>query len=201
MSYEFRVNSIADSTKKSRLMQWDTYLKACKFYGWEPFKCSVKQACQYVSWLSSKLEYTSILAYYQAVIFFHVCKGVEPVRMADPVLKSTLAGIKRSKLDHKIGKDPIFPEHLVKVSKVVRIIDEAELLVFVAMLLMFRSLLRVSHIVKSDHTLLRSDVKFNVNGALLSINSSKTVRKGGQVFYFTPNTLQVEYTLSSKHNK
>ena len=48
---------------------------------------------------------------------------------------------------------------------------------------LFRTLLRVSHVVWSDHTLLHSDVKFNVNGMLVAVRSLETRRKGDEVAF------------------
>ena len=76
------------------------------------------------------------------------------------------------------GKDPIFPTHLRAIAKIVKFYDVLDVLVFVATLLMFRSLLRVSHIVDSSHTLLRSDVVFNDSGCVLLVRSSKTLKAG-----------------------
>ena len=178
-----RLNSVSDATIKSRQMQWNCYLRACVMFDWTPFPCGVDQACKYVTYLSDRLKFSSILAYYQAVIFYHTCEGLEPVRVSNPVLKATLNGIKRLRPSKEVGKDPMFPHHLERIVVVVNFDVELELLVFVAALLMFRSLLRVSHIICSEHTLLRSDVQFNSGGFLLRVRSSKTVRRGEGVNY------------------
>ena len=173
---------MSQSTLKSREMQWGCYLRACVEYDWAPMPCNVEQACLYVSHLAGNLQYSSILAYYQAVIFFHVCAGLNPVRLSNPVLKATMNGIKRLGPSAPRGKDPIFPCHLREISRVVDYTDIAEYLVFVAALLLFRSLLRVSHVIVSAHTLLRSDVMFNENGCVLLVRSSKTLQKGAENF-------------------
>ena len=182
-AYLYRENSVSDSTKKTRKMQWNCYLKTCKDYGWAPMPCGREQACLYVTALASRLEFQSVLTYYQAVVYFHVCNGVDPVRQSDPVLKATLSGIERSMIDHKVGKDPLLPVHLVQISKVVDVSNDLEFIVFVAILLMFRTLLRVSHVVKSPHTLRRADVKFNKSGLLLAVRSSKTGKVNGEVVF------------------
>ena len=43
---------------------------------------------------------------------------------------------------------------------------------------LFRTLLRVGHVVVSPHALRRRDIKFFKWGALISVNSSKTKQKG-----------------------
>ena len=182
-AFKFREGSIKDSTKRARLIQWKCYLGVCEQYSWTPLPCDRDQACLYVTALSGHLSYLSILTYYQAVVYVHVCNGLDPVRLSDPVLKATLAGVERSKAGHKVGKDPMLPVHLVKIAKVVNLCDDLEMLVFIAMLLLFRTLLRVSHVVRSQHSLKRGDVKFNSEGCLVAIHSSKTSKSNGEVVY------------------
>ena len=140
--------------------------------------CSSNQACLYVTDLSERLKYLSIVAYYQAVIFYHVCAGYHPVRASDPILCSTLKGIERSKSNSQKGKDPILPAQLKRLVRVIDVSDELEVLVWVAALLMFRTLLRVSHVVLSPHTLKVKDVVFTKDCCVLLIHSSKTKGKG-----------------------
>ena len=84
-----RLNSVSENTRKSRAMQWNCYLRACTLFGWKPLSCSSEQACLYVTYMSERLKYSSVVAYYQAVIFYHVCAGLEPVRMSDSILRAT----------------------------------------------------------------------------------------------------------------
>ena len=170
----YRLNSISESTRKSREMQWRCYVKACKCFGWTLFPCDVNQACLYVTYLAERLKFSSVTSYYQAVIFYHVCVGIEPVRMSNPVLKATLKGIERDKGQGEIGKDPMLPHHLRELVKVVDLKDDIEILVLVAAIVMFRTLLRVSHVVFSPHTLRIRDLRFKGTCCILSIHSSKT---------------------------
>ena len=41
-----RMNSVAESTLKSRRMQCHCYTKASDLFGWEYFPCRVDQACK-----------------------------------------------------------------------------------------------------------------------------------------------------------
>ena len=177
----YRRESVSDSTKKSREMQWRCYVTACRKYGWQEFPCGLEQACLYVTYLADRLSYSSVIAYYNAVVYMHVCLGREPIRLSNPVLKATVEGIGRVKGRASKGKDPLFPSHLKKVAKVVNVHVGWEVLVFTCMLFLFRTLLRVSHVVRSPHTLLECDVKFNAKGMLVAVGSSKTSRKGESV--------------------
>ena len=131
-----------------------------------PLPCGVNQSCLYVTYLSHRLKYSSITTYYQAVIFYHICSKYQPVRMSHPVLQATLRGIERSKGDIQKGKDPMLPEHLKRLADVVILTNDLDFLVFV-------TLLRVSHVVFSPHTLKVKDVSFLDDCCVLRVGSSK----------------------------
>ena len=94
--------------------------------------------------------------------------------MSDPILKATLQGIERAELSGAKGKDPILPPHLLRIMDVADLDLDIEFIVCVAALLMFRTLLRISNIVNSDHTLRAKDISFSKEGCFVKINSSKT---------------------------
>ena len=96
--------------------------------------------------------------------------------MSDPVLNATLKGIEKSKSDCTKGKDPILPYHLRRLMWAGDFNLDLEFIVCVAALFMFRTLLRVSNVVQSDHTLMRDDVRFDSDG-YVRIRSSKTTSK------------------------
>ena len=179
----YRKESVANSTKRNRVIQWRCYLSVCKKFNWRPIPCSVDQACMYVSYLADKMKLSSITTYYQAVVFMHTCQGLDPVTLANPILKATLKGIGNVEGGYEMGKDPLFPADLTAISKVVDKDSKLEMLVFAAMLFLFRTLLRVSHVVCSDHTVTRGDVKFNRKGFLLRVRSAKNLKSGGKCWY------------------
>ena len=180
---EYRKQSVAESTKRNRGIQWNCYVKVCKKYGWKPLPCTLDQACMYVSFLADKMKISSIITYYQAVVFKYTCYGLSPVNMSNPVLKATIKGIENVESSGEVGKDPLFPQELKCISKVVDMKSYLEVLVFAAMLFLFRTLLRVSHVVGSKHTTLRSDVKFNSQGFLLSVKSAKKLKSKEKNWY------------------
>ena len=179
----YREHSVASSTKRNRKIQWDCYVRVCKKFSWKPLPCSLNQACMYVTYLADKMKLSSIFTYYQAVVFMHTCNGLDPVTVANPVLKATLKGIGNVEGATEVGKDPIFPKDLQKMSKVVDVNCELEMLVFTAVLFLFRTLLRVSHVVGSDHVASREDVKFNSKGFLLRVKSAKKLKTSDKCWY------------------
>ena len=71
-----------------------------------PVNCMIGKACLYVTYLAERLSYSSIVAYYNAVVYMHVCKGLEPVRVSNPVLRATLEGIGKHNGKGQKGKEP-----------------------------------------------------------------------------------------------
>ena len=64
-------------------------------------------------------------------MFYHVCAGLEPVRMSNPVLFATLKGIEKTDVK---GKDTILPNHLRSLMAVGNFYSELEFIVCVAAL-------------------------------------------------------------------
>ena len=157
-SLQLRMNSVSESTLKSRRMQWNSYLEACNKFGWVLLPCEVQQACSYVDHLSRRLAFTSILAYYEAIIVFHPCEGLTTIHFANPVLRATLNGIMRLGSTKGKGKDPLLLHHLTCLSRVANFDVDLEMLVFVTALLMFRTLLRVSHVITSERNKVWTEV-------------------------------------------
>ena len=116
-------------------------------------------------------------------MYKHACEGLEPIRLSNPIRKATLDGIAKVKGNVGNSKDPLLPCHLKKMSGVVNVNDVWEFVTFVCVLVLFRTLLRISHAVASGHSLRRSDVVFNSKGCLLAVRSSKTSPKGGEIQY------------------
>ena len=75
-------------------------------------------------------------------------------------------------------KDPLTEKHFDMMFGNVIVKNEFCILIWTMIIFLFRTFLRVGHIVVSPHTLRRRDVKIFKWGALISVNSSKTKQKG-----------------------
>ena len=106
------------------------------------------------------MKYTSIVNYYQAVIFFHNVKGLPVAGWSDKLLAQTIKGIKNSKPHVDDAKDPIRPEHLEIMYRKVDTSSFYMLTMWCMILFLFKTLLRVSHVVISPHTLLVKKIVF-----------------------------------------
>ena len=92
-----------------------------------------------------------------------------------------LRGYKHLKGDASIAKDPLLPSDLKLLCNQVDHSDNAQSLVWIIVLLAFRTLLRKSHFVSTgiddqEHLLWVQDVTFESWGCKITVNSSKTIQ-------------------------
>ena len=168
--------SLAESTKKVREGQWACYLRFCKRFKLSPYCSSAHQASLYATFLSKSMVYSSICNYLHAVVYFHNLSGIKPPCLSAAELRTTLLGIKRRSRHNVNVKSPVYPRHLLSMFTAVQ--SKHELIVYVASLLLFRCLLRVSHVTRSPHELKWSDVTFHGWGITVHVTSSKTNQYG-----------------------
>ena len=167
---------MSESTRTLRAGQWKCYIRFCNQYGLDPYKSSPNQLALYSTHLSTFMKASSIITYIQAVNFQMVMLGLPSVSLKEPLLKMTLQGISRLPVNNLHQRDPMLPSHLSKIYDVLDVKNDVEIIVYVSSLLMFRTLLRVSHVVKSPHTLKIKDVVMESWGMVIKVNSSKTSR-------------------------
>ena len=173
-----RKASVSKSTLKTRERQWLCYLEVCSKFKWNPFGCISSQACKFVAYLSNSMRYSSVINYYQTVIFYHNVRGSPVTIWTDPMLSQTVKGIKNMETTLEDVKDPMTEKHLGMMFSNVKVKSEFSVLIWTMIIFLFGTLLRVGHVVVSPHTLHRRDVKFFKWGAMVSVNSSKTKQKG-----------------------
>ena len=96
----------------------------------------------------------------------------------DPMLSQTVKGIKNMETTPENVKDPMTEKHLSMMFSNVKVKNEFSVLIWTMIIFLFRTLLRVGHVVVSPHTLCRRDVKFFKWGAMVIVNFSKKKQKG-----------------------
>ena len=139
------------------------------------------------------MKYSSVINYYQTVIFFHKVKGHTVAGWSDMLVSQTVKGIKNSKKILDDVKDPLTLKNVGKMYRKADTKTHMGLLVWSIIVFLFSTLLRISHVVLSPHTLLRKDIKFFNWGVLVSVHSSKTKRNRFRFQY-----LMVEKILLAK---
>lgn len=177
--------SVSNSTRNCWKRHWSCYLRYCANYKLSAIPCSVSQAADYLAFLSMYMKHSSILIYYQAVLFYHKFFGLSAPSLSLPYLKTILSGIQNIPGSRIVPKDPFTPELLLDLAKVVDFNLDAHVLCWTGILIMFRSLLRVSHVTDSPHTLTRADIQVDKWGVTFSIHSTKT-RKIGEGWSSSP---------------
>ena len=135
-----------------------------------------------MSFLAKKMHYSSVINYYQTVIFNHNIKGVVVAGWSDPILSQTIKGINKLEKEPGDVKDPLTEENLENLEdleimfKYVLLKNEFSFLVWIIIVFLFRTLLRVGHTVVLPHTLCERDVTFLEWRVLVNVNSSKTTK-------------------------
>lgn len=170
--------SLAPATIRMRMVQWNCYSRFCKKYFIKTLPCSDDQLSLFASFLSKYMTFGSVANYLQAVIWVHKLRGLNPPSVSSNVVHMTLTGLKRTSRPPR-PKDPVTIKHLNLMYSSLDLSKSNHLMFWSCILTLFRSLLRVSHVVKSPHVLLRSDLVFPPGGGMiLNIRSSKTKSSG-----------------------
>ena len=127
------------------------------------------------------MKYSSVINYYQTVIFFHKVKGHSVAGWSDILVSQTVKGIKNSQKNPEDVKDPLTLTNLGKMYRKADTKTHMDLMVWSTIVFLCSTLLRVSHVVLSPHTLLRKDIKIFKLGVLVYIHSSKTRKEPFQI--------------------
>lgn len=165
---------MAPSTLRIRRVQWTCYRHFCQEHHLASIPCSDNQLSLFASYLTKYLSYSSICNYVHAVIFVHRLYGYQPPSVWSSSVKLTLLGIKRKPHIVHDPRAPITLGHLKKLKLKLDLSRPSHTMFWACMLLLFRSLLRVSHITDPPHNLRVQDVCFIEPGMVLVIHSSKT---------------------------
>lgn len=83
------------------------------------------------------MKYSSVQTYYQAVRLGHHVLGIEAPSPSHALLKPIFLGLLNNTDNVSVTKDPLQPEDLLKISKVVNLASEVKVLVWVAILTIF----------------------------------------------------------------
>lgn len=120
--------------------------------------------------------YTSVINYLQGVILGHKFKGFPPPSVSSDEVKLALLGLK-NEVVYSSARDPVTLFHLKAMFSCLNVKNNSQLMFRAAVLLLFRSLLRVSHITDSPHCLRVCDVDWAGEGLVLKVYSSKSMKR------------------------
>ena len=176
-----KLQAFAPNTIKTRLSQWKKYYAFCDQHAVKSLPVTPQNVCRFLVYIGDALSYSTLNNYVSALnVLGKFYDGAFDLRQDFGVLL-LLRGFRRLKGDASHPKDPISPTDLKLIAAVVNFQDPTQLVIWVIILLAFRTLLRKSHFVSAhsddqEHLLRFGDVTFTDWGCSLRINSSKTIQ-------------------------
>lgn len=165
---------MAPSTRRVRSVQWTCYRQFCQELHLASIPCSDNQLSLFASYLSKFLSYSSVCNYLHAVVLVHRLYWCQAPSLAADSVKLTLLGIKKKPSIVHETRAPITLGHLKRLKLIFNFSKSSHVMFWACLLVLFHSLLRVSHVTQSPHNLLVGDVKFIDSGMILVIRTSKT---------------------------
>ena len=173
------MKAFAPSTRRTRQSQWNQYFKFCERVDLEPYPVTPKNVCRFLVQVSDSVSYVTLNNYVSALnTLSKLHKDYLDLRQ-DYGLTLVLRGLKRIKGDCSEPMDPLFPEDLKLCFLQVNWQDPEERIIWIIVLLAFRTLLRKSHFVvdrDETHLLRVGDLSFTDDGCVINITSSKTIQ-------------------------
>ena len=178
--------SVKESTKRNLLCQLNAYEKFCDRYLLEYFPCDNRQLCRFGQYLSSTFDSPEAVGNYLSGV--HTClalMGLEVPDVNDRQMKMFTMGLKRI-MPHAVKQaEPVTPELLLRISKVINYKDQVEMVAWTRLLLGFYMFLHKSNLVPDtmdgfdkEMQFCRSDLnKLGLDKAMMcEIRWSKTIQ-------------------------
>ena len=166
----------SENTHRARKSQWKRYFAFCEEFSLIPLPADVETVGVYITYLARKCCYITITNYLSGLWALHDHWGVPHLDPTTYIIRSTLKGAKRLLGCESVQADPLSPDDLLKIYYVLDLSIFANLQFWAALCLMYRCLLRVSHVVSSPHTMMVKDLGWTESGVDVSIRSSKTIQ-------------------------
>ena len=141
------------------------------------FPCSASQASLYASYLADKLKPVSVRNYLSAVWYYQKLKGYKD-HSADFMYKKTLDGIEREYSIEPSTRYPLSAEDMVKIHSLLDMKLYSDKVFWLSLLVAYRGILRISHVVKSIHSLRLNDVHVTSEYVKIHVKTSKTDQYG-----------------------
>lgn len=106
----------------------------------------------------------------------HKFRGYPPPSVSSDEVKLALMGLKNGDV-LSVPRDPVTLNHLKLMFSSLNMSIDSRLMFWAALLLLFRSLLRVSHVTHSPHCLRVGDVEWAGESLVLKVFSSKCMKR------------------------
>ena len=166
----------SENTYKAKKTQWKRFLNFCADYELRPLPVTTEVVCLYVTELTKTVCYQTITQYVSGVWSLHKYLDYMYPDPTSFIIQSTLRGAKRLLGASTNPALPLSPENLCAIFRTLDMSSPMDVKFWAALILSFRCLLRVSHLVSSPHQLCVKDIEFNQEGFDLVMRSSKTIQ-------------------------
>ena len=189
-----KAQSIKDSTKKNLLVHLNSYKIFCDRFRFDLFPCDNLQLCQYGQYLARTFKSADGVGNYQSGI--RTCHALLGLPVPDPSEKQMqmfMQGLKRILLHAIKQAEPMTPDLLLRLSKVVNYQDDVEMVAWTAILLGFYMFMRRSNLVPDtmddyniDEQFRRADLNIiNLESAMMvEVRWSKTLQFKQKILRF-----------------
>ena len=176
-----KLQAFAPNTLKTRRSQWNKFYTFCQDFDLQPLPVTPQTVCRFLVAVGDHLSFSTINNYVSALNTLGKFNNSDFDLRKDYGVLLLLRGFRRIKGDSSNPKEPISPADLRKIYNYVDISDPLQLLIWLIILLAFRSLLRKSHFVATsqedyEHLLKKGDIPFFPWGCKITVNSSKTIQ-------------------------
>lgn len=106
---------MAAASRKTRNSQWKQFFDFCSLYDLQPLPASVDTVSLFVAYLSSRLEYSTVVNYVASLAKLHHENDFDAPDLGHFSVKEALAGLQRSRLELPNRKSPLLPCHLLQI--------------------------------------------------------------------------------------
>ena len=164
------------NTWKTKKSQWKRYMDFCNGFRLTPMPADAETIGLYITHLAKKCCYVTIINYVSAVWALHDHWGVPHIDATTFLISSTLRGAKRLLGCESTPSDPLSPAQMRAIWSQLDMNVYSDLQFWTALCVMYRCLLRVSHVVASAHCMRVKDISWTMEGMDVTIRSSKTIQ-------------------------
>ena len=170
----------SSNTLSTRNSQWRKYFKFCADTDQQPLPADIQTIVRFMVFLARDCKYSTVNNYLSAVISLHKFYGYSVSFRESFLVKLVMRGLRSQLGEQRSQMQPLSLSQLRSMYELAVLTPEDEI-IWAAVILSFRSLLRKSNIVpdvesNSGHVLQRKDVQFHEWGVMLRVRSTKTLQ-------------------------
>lgn len=170
------------NTLSTRNSQWKMYLNFCHEFGLQGLPASDLTIARFLLFKAKSVKYVTLNNYLSAIISLHKFYGFDQKFREKYFIKLVMEGLK-SRLGQQVSqKQPLSTDQLLQMYNHVNKSNTKEMIMWSAIVISFRSLLRKSNLLPDkiddacDHLMLRRDVVATDYGFCLNVYSTKTLK-------------------------